>query len=228
MTRVVDSLARKGDNTEIMPFETLRGRLSGVVVATAALLVSFESVAKDTESATLSVETIPIGATVSVDGEPLGNSPLKVQVEPGVHEVRISAEGYEVATRQVTASRGATQSINLALEASAVEYYTGEGHAVFWGGLGLGAAMAGAGHWGASDTADSIREGDLDAVTDNRYFSALAIGGYVVAAVGATLGAYLWQTPRRKEVQMLCYEVEQTGRRISQRVCIPRDDGLEE
>ncbi len=202
--------------------------LRGGLLVVALLIPAAARGAEGGKQAQVTVETVPVGATVSVDGKPFGNAPLEVPLAPGIHEVRVTAEGYDIATRRVTTEAGVAQTLSVMLEASAIEYYTREGNLTFWGGLGLGAAMATAGHLGAANSADAIRDGDLDAIGANRGYSALALGGYFVAAVGTALGAYLWQQPRRKEVEMVCYEEKQTGRRLPQRICIPRDEELGE
>ncbi|MEL6545747.1 MAG: hypothetical protein AAFQ82_14030, partial [Myxococcota bacterium] len=57
-------------------------------------------------------------------------------------------------------------------------------------------------------------------------YSGMAITGYVVAAVGVALGVFLWDQPKREEIEKVCYDLEQTGRRTSSKVCIPKQ-GLE-
>ena len=48
--------------------------------------------------ASLRVVTVPESATVRVDGEERGETPIAIEIEPGEHEVEVSAEGYEPQT----------------------------------------------------------------------------------------------------------------------------------
>ena len=48
--------------------------------------------------ASLRVVTLPESATVRVDGEERGETPIAIEIEPGEHEVEVTAEGYEPQT----------------------------------------------------------------------------------------------------------------------------------
>jgi hypothetical protein len=43
----------------------------------------------------LKVESVPEKALVMVDGEPVGRTPLEVDVPEGTHRIRVAAAGYE-------------------------------------------------------------------------------------------------------------------------------------
>jgi serine/threonine-protein kinase len=45
--------------------------------------------------ASLRIVTVPESATVRVDGEERGQTPIAIEIEPGEHEVEVSADGYE-------------------------------------------------------------------------------------------------------------------------------------
>ncbi len=51
----------------------------------------------------LVVTTVPSGARIEVDGQAIGNAPLQIELSPGRHIVRASAEGHEPLERTVTA-----------------------------------------------------------------------------------------------------------------------------
>lgn len=44
---------------------------------------------------TVSLQSMPEGATVLIDGKPAGRTPLTLQIEPGAHTVRLVKEGYQ-------------------------------------------------------------------------------------------------------------------------------------
>jgi hypothetical protein len=58
------------------------------------------------------------GATVNIDGAPVGRTPLDGSwyIEPGQHEVIVSKQGYPNETRQIYALAGVAMPINVSLE----------------------------------------------------------------------------------------------------------------
>ncbi len=64
----------------------------------------------------LTITTTPGGATVTVDGVGVGNSPVTVQVRPGPHRLRASMSGYYPAPEtKIVVERGtaATHALSL-------------------------------------------------------------------------------------------------------------------
>lgn len=71
------------------------------------------------ENVTLFLESVPEGASVTIDGEPAGHTPLKdVEVEPGQHEVQVSRAGYETWRSVVVARAGETVDLVARLRAT--------------------------------------------------------------------------------------------------------------
>lgn len=68
--------------------------------------------------AKLAVTASQAGATVSVDGKPVGTTPLKepVLVEMGQHDVKVELAGYKALSRPVQVAGGGTTAIDFALE----------------------------------------------------------------------------------------------------------------
>lgn len=65
----------------------------------------------------VAVTTQPTGATVVVDGENRGVTPLElVQLSPGVHRFEISLDGYDPEQRVVTVRGGERQELHLTLQ----------------------------------------------------------------------------------------------------------------
>ena len=54
----------------------------------------------------LSVQALPEGARISVDGEPRGASPLELSLAPGDHRVSLGADGYVPLTETITLAPG--------------------------------------------------------------------------------------------------------------------------
>ena len=64
----------------------------------------------------LTVESVPPGATVTVDGVYSGETPLTVDLEPGVaHEVEVSRGGYETQTQQARIESGSEETLSIEL-----------------------------------------------------------------------------------------------------------------
>jgi formylglycine-generating enzyme required for sulfatase activity len=57
------------------------------------------------------ISTIPEGATVSVGGKPAGNTPLKIELPEGSHQLQISAEGFKTWQTQLAVKPNQPQTI---------------------------------------------------------------------------------------------------------------------
>ena len=68
--------------------------------------------------ASVTVNASPEGAAVEVDGVAVGSAPGTFQLRPGVHEVRVTKEGYATWEKSVAFADG--QTLNVAMELSAV------------------------------------------------------------------------------------------------------------
>ena len=66
----------------------------------------------------ITVSTTPPGATVSVDGVPVGAAPQTVVVRPGPHTLKAMKSGYFAAEQRVTASSDTPKTLALTLVAS--------------------------------------------------------------------------------------------------------------
>lgn len=134
----------------------------------------------------IQVRSTPTGARVSVDGRPVGVTEVAYTVYPGRHQVSVDKPGYRVETREVTAVRGATVQVDLALDRQ--EAATRHGGVWPWvlGGVGV-AAMAG----GVTLMAlDSPKEGHGG--QQRRYQSSFWPGVALTAAGAALVGGGMW------------------------------------
>ena len=59
----------------------------------------------------LRISTEPVGASLTVDGNPAGTSPTTVDVTPGTHQLRAELAGYEPATIASDASGRSSNAI---------------------------------------------------------------------------------------------------------------------
>ncbi len=76
--------------------------------------LSFTVVAVPT-TGTLRISSSPQGASVTVDGTPVGPTPVQVTAGAGTHTVVLTKPGYQTATRQVTVTAGQTSYLNVTL-----------------------------------------------------------------------------------------------------------------
>ncbi|MCC7536438.1 MAG: PEGA domain-containing protein [Deltaproteobacteria bacterium] len=69
------------------------------------------------EVAELSLRIAPGGASVVVDGRPIGSSPMTepMVLEPGEHDVVVSREGYAVERRELRLARGSRETLTVRL-----------------------------------------------------------------------------------------------------------------
>jgi hypothetical protein len=58
--------------------------------------------------------TVP-RAMISVDGKPIGVSPVEVELEPGGHAVEVSASGYQVRRDEIAVAAGQRRALELTL-----------------------------------------------------------------------------------------------------------------
>jgi hypothetical protein len=103
-------------------------RLTGITCALVASLIigsgnTFVLVAgpaKGAESGAISVTSDPVGATVYVDGQFIGQTPIDVpSLAAGDHRVRLVMDGYLENGRIVTVNTGKTETLNVRLSARA-------------------------------------------------------------------------------------------------------------
>ena len=67
------------------------------------LLITLVFLSHLTGQVTLDIKVLPKGATVILDGKEIGNAPIKgYSVKPGLHEVRLEADGYAPAVHEIS------------------------------------------------------------------------------------------------------------------------------
>lgn len=67
-------------------------------------------------SSTLRIATEPEGAEVYVDGQLQGQGPITADIEPGRHEVRVVADGYQEQTRRVSTDPDEKNRVDIRLK----------------------------------------------------------------------------------------------------------------
>lgn len=65
---------------------------------------------------TLVLSTQPARSKVYLDGIYFGMSPLRTEVEVGIHEISVKSNGYKAATEKVSVRKGETTELELTLE----------------------------------------------------------------------------------------------------------------
>ncbi len=106
-----DRLARTEEGCEICGIAD-----AGELVATAAATLRTKLEALARGPARLSIASEPKGATVSIDGEVVGTTPLDRELVPGKHIVRLTAEGYVSVEREITLVEGVAENLRITLE----------------------------------------------------------------------------------------------------------------
>ncbi len=69
-----------------------------------------------TEPGTVTVQSNPAGADISVDGAFVGNAPADLKLPPGKHTVSITSSGFKTWSRDMTVLAGSTTNLNAALD----------------------------------------------------------------------------------------------------------------
>lgn len=75
--------------------------------------------------ATLNIETEPLMADVTIDGNVVGSAPLVMQVLMGAHEVKVSKSGYNPIIEHVELQHNENRTIKVVLEKSSAIGYSG-------------------------------------------------------------------------------------------------------
>jgi len=73
---------------------------------------------EDTGPAELWLQTLPSGASVRVDGNLVGKTPLRLEVEPGLRNLEVSLRGYLPHKQTIRTVRGSTAELRLDLAES--------------------------------------------------------------------------------------------------------------
>ncbi|MCA9659192.1 MAG: PEGA domain-containing protein [Myxococcales bacterium] len=136
--------------------------------------------------AILVVDSKPSGATVMIDGEVVGTTPLERSVIAGEHVLRVTADGYVAEEREVTFVPGVSESISLELSRAA-----GSKKGRLFGALSLAGGVVALGGGGAllylDDQFKCVDPTDVDAEGDCREYYNYSPGGGVLVAAGAAL-----------------------------------------
>jgi hypothetical protein len=130
-------IATSEDSCEICGVNDVGQMLSS---AAATLRTKLDALA--TGPATLMLTSDPPGATVTMDGEIIGVSPVERAVIPGKHVMRVSMEGYIGIEREVTFVEGVAEKIDFRLDKLPSRLPS---RAWGWASLGVGLAALGGG-----------------------------------------------------------------------------------
>jgi tetratricopeptide (TPR) repeat protein len=154
----------------------------------------------------VTVLSAPVGATVSIDGTPLGVTPLTVELRPGEHALSLSARSYADASQRFTLAASTPIDLQIQLEPAPAsnELAAGYDHRRRFGiapyvTLGIGGALLGASaifelerrsaqNSAKSDTTQLDYEHDYDATHSRQVTARVLLGaGGIVAMTGAAL-----------------------------------------
>ncbi len=91
----------------------------------------------------LQLRATPLGASVTVDGAPLGSTPREVTLTAGVHVVAVSAPGHLTDSREIAVSAGETTRVEVRLVPAPADRTVVR--ALGWSTLAAGVAMIVAG-----------------------------------------------------------------------------------
>lgn len=128
------SLARREGSCEICTYEEAGVALRELVAQAAAELGPPPVLA-----GTITVTSVPEGATVRIDGTEVGTTPYEGSVDAGSHTVELSLDGHEPTQKSVEITGGGSQTVELALDRTA-RMSPGTTAAIGWAAIGVGAA----------------------------------------------------------------------------------------
>jgi hypothetical protein len=143
----------------------------------------------------LSITSSPRGATVKVDGEAVGKTPLEITTVPGTHRVEISRPGFVSERREVELVDGVRRELEFPLrpQPKADDPAGDERKAKVFIGTGAGLLVAGIGGVAAGGVLLAIDDepiesqctgGDVDELGRCRWLHDTFAGGVAAVAVG--------------------------------------------
>jgi hypothetical protein len=92
----------------------------------------------------LRVVSDPPGAEITLDGESVGETPLELDVEAGMHLISVRKKGHGTVEREMQSERGVTETVSFKLDRAKQGWIT-EKEPWGWISLGVGVASLGAG-----------------------------------------------------------------------------------
>lgn len=133
-------------------------------------------------TAILELRSVPAGARVTVDHEPVGLSDLEYRVEPGSHTISFDKPGHRIEVRSVTAAAGEHRRIDVVLAPSVDERREGHPFPWKWVALASGVACVGTGV-----TLIAVHEPDVSGGSRSAEALNTRVPGIMTAAAGVIL-----------------------------------------
>lgn len=137
------------------------------------------------------VQSTPTGATVIVDGEPVGETPMTVELTAGDHHIRLEKDGHVAMDRQISLADGVNTKVDLDLPIASEK--SGKLRPLGWAALGTGAAFVGGGiallAIDAEQNTKRCDGQDVDIDGDCRFVFNTKWAGAAVGATGAAIAA---------------------------------------
>ena len=89
--------------------------LGAVAAAAVTILVFANKANASTVKGHIVINTIPSGASISVNGSSIGQSPKTIDVDPGTYAIIINLTGYNDVSTSVIVAAGSTHTLNVSL-----------------------------------------------------------------------------------------------------------------
>jgi hypothetical protein len=161
-----------------------------VSLAASALRARLEALANT--PARFIIRAKPARARVTLDGEAIGPAPVDRELAPGVHKLELTAEGYDVLERTITAVNGVDETLDLELVVQPSKLPL---RAMGWVAVAVGVAALAAGVWAVSVDGDEVAcdAGQRDALGHCPRVRSTRVLGAALTGVGAastTLGGF--------------------------------------
>ncbi len=156
--------------------------------------VRFSSGVRSTRTSILEVRSVPLGASVVLDGERIGHTPLAKQIPCGDHTLFLTLAGYDDIQESLRAEVGKTSRHTYEMDST--RQYPGNplkkvGHALFWPGVTL-TGFGVVANWKAHRAVDEISNGRWAEDSARRAWRTVAIASYVSGGVLLVSGLALW------------------------------------
>jgi hypothetical protein len=163
----------------------------------------FELTLPEVRVGSLSIQSLPPGAQVAIDGQVVGVTPLKKEFKPGSYSLSLRLEGYRRVDRVASVDNALQTEVVVPLElVNPLGTWSRWGHTSFWTGL----ALAGLGSLAAvrsSTLADEFRaqSWDTDADDRSRTWAGVMYGSLITGGLLMIAGVVFWGLPEQRGPQ---------------------------
>ena len=170
----------------------VEGEVDDLVLAIPSAAAELFGIKLSDQPGTLMINSMPQGASVFLDNEAIGVTPMKHRTLAGYHTITLSSDGYFKEKRRVELNSHERLEVMATMRKIPPNPYQIAGHATFWSGAGL-IVTGGILNWQAGEKQKSWEDtGNSSDKSANHALMGSAIAGYALGGALMVTGVVLW------------------------------------